>query len=263
MDTPYVMASNALDAERDRLQGIERALDPTTISLLSSLVTEGHHCLEVGAGGGSIARWMCEQIGSTGSVTAVDVDGRFLADLAAPVTVVIGDIDTVELSRYDVIHARAVFTHLPHRDAVLARLTDALKPGGWLFVEDAAWIYSPEQLAKASTDPEACEAMWTAILALLDKRGLDIARFPLRLPLSMKALGLVDVDATLTTHWGTGGSEDMLNSFTRTQQFLMPLAEQAGLLDPKLRSRIEALADNPDELALAPLMVSVRGKRPV
>jgi 2-polyprenyl-3-methyl-5-hydroxy-6-metoxy-1,4-benzoquinol methylase len=38
--------------------------------------------------------------------------------------------------RYDLIHARLVLSHLPQRRDVLARLVQALRPGGWLVVED-------------------------------------------------------------------------------------------------------------------------------
>ncbi|HZM84459.1 MAG TPA: class I SAM-dependent methyltransferase [Candidatus Limnocylindrales bacterium] len=40
------------------------------------------------------------------------------------------------IAAFDVIHARAVLTHLPERDEVLARLVAALRPGGWLLIED-------------------------------------------------------------------------------------------------------------------------------
>ena len=34
--------------------------------------------LEIGAGGGSIARWLAERVGPTGSVLATDIDPRFI-----------------------------------------------------------------------------------------------------------------------------------------------------------------------------------------
>jgi ubiquinone/menaquinone biosynthesis C-methylase UbiE len=37
-------------------------------------VREGSRCLEVGAGGGSIATWLCDQVGVTGYVAATDIN---------------------------------------------------------------------------------------------------------------------------------------------------------------------------------------------
>ena len=37
------------------------------------------------------------------------------------------------------MHARLVLEHLPERDRVLAKLAGAVRPGGWLLVEDFDW----------------------------------------------------------------------------------------------------------------------------
>jgi tRNA A58 N-methylase Trm61 len=50
-------------------------------------VTAGWRCLEVGAGGGSVARRLGERVGATGSVLALDLDTTYLADLPPHITV--------------------------------------------------------------------------------------------------------------------------------------------------------------------------------
>jgi SAM-dependent methyltransferase len=53
--------------------------------------------------------------------------------------------DTLGQSAFDLIHARLVLEHLRERDEVLQKLVRALRPGGWLVIEDmspiimAAW----------------------------------------------------------------------------------------------------------------------------
>ena len=42
------------------------------------------HCLEVGAGGGSIAHWLCQAVGPTGRVLATDIDPGLVAIDAPP-----------------------------------------------------------------------------------------------------------------------------------------------------------------------------------
>lgn len=107
--------------------------------LLERGLREGWHCLEVGAGGGSIAVWLSERVGAAGSVTATDIDTRFIDGLQFPnLQVLRHDItrDPLPAQSFNLVHSRMTLIHLPERDEVLKRLTGALKPGGWLVVEE-------------------------------------------------------------------------------------------------------------------------------
>ena len=114
--------------------------DPGSQAVLDALgIAAGWRCLEVGAGGGSLVQWMA---GRGATVTAIDIDTRFLEQLAG---------DTVELRRmdirtdelpqreFDLVHARLVLEHLTERRSILDRLAAALRPGGWLVIEDYDW----------------------------------------------------------------------------------------------------------------------------
>src|SRR5262249_14147487 len=60
---------NAWPQARRRLAFLEAAFDPGTIWYLERLgVGESWRCWEVGAGGGSIAAWLCRRVGDTGHV---------------------------------------------------------------------------------------------------------------------------------------------------------------------------------------------------
>lgn len=137
----YIAAEAEERSERERLGLLSLFLDPITIRRAGSLgIRAGWHCLEVGAGGGSVARWMAEQVGPAGRVVATDLDPRFLRDLKLPnVEVRRHDIlgDDLEAARYDLVHCRALLSHLPSPEAALARMVAALKPGGWLLAEEA------------------------------------------------------------------------------------------------------------------------------
>lgn len=132
---------NAMDHARERLSRLQDVYDPGTIRLLGALgVDSGWRCLEVGAGAGSIAVWMSEQVGPSGSVLATDIDPRFLDQLAAEranIEVRQHDVvnDELPVSAFDLIHTRMVLEHLPARDQALSRLVNALTPGGWLMIE--------------------------------------------------------------------------------------------------------------------------------
>jgi tRNA A58 N-methylase Trm61 len=73
---------NAWERGRARLATVEELLDPGSIRHLDALgVAPGWRCLEIGAGGGSIAQWLCGRVGPYGAVTGTDLDTRYLAAL--------------------------------------------------------------------------------------------------------------------------------------------------------------------------------------
>lgn len=45
-------------------------------------------------------------------------------------------VDDIGEAVFDLVHARAVLEHIPARQAALRRMVSALRPGGWLLVED-------------------------------------------------------------------------------------------------------------------------------
>ena len=120
-------------------------LDGFTFARLSTVGDlTGRRCLEVGAGGGSVARWLADQVGPTGHVLATDLNTRHLPTDAG-YAVLRHDLvaDPVPDGPWDVIHARMVLLHIPERDEILARLAAALAPGGALVVEDWATRVRP------------------------------------------------------------------------------------------------------------------------
>ena len=63
--------------ERVRLAGLEATLDPGTREHLTRLgAGPGKRCLEVGAGGGSVALWLAGQVAPGGTVVATDLENR-------------------------------------------------------------------------------------------------------------------------------------------------------------------------------------------
>ncbi len=59
------------DTERARLVAMASVCDPTTIRILDERgVSAGWRCLEVGAGGGSIAAWLADRVTGADSTSA-------------------------------------------------------------------------------------------------------------------------------------------------------------------------------------------------
>ncbi|MCA1843512.1 MAG: class I SAM-dependent methyltransferase [Actinobacteria bacterium] len=109
--------------ERRRLELLQRCLDPLTERSLDAIgVKPGWRCLELGGGGGSVTRMLCDRVGPTGRVTAVDLDTRFLDELDSEhLDVERRDVvaDGLPGFDYDLIHARYLLMHLPTRDQFL------------------------------------------------------------------------------------------------------------------------------------------------
>jgi SAM-dependent methyltransferase len=126
--------------ERARLDAMEALWDPGSQALLAELgVGDGWKCLEVGAGGGSLVRWMA---GRGARVTAIDIDTRFIEPFASDaIEVRRMDLRTDELpdAEFDLVHARLVLEHLTDRRQILDRLAAALRPDGWMVIEDYDW----------------------------------------------------------------------------------------------------------------------------
>jgi SAM-dependent methyltransferase len=140
----YVLAARGREAhEIERLELLQRIFDPTAHRRLD-LVRPGWRCLEVAAGRGSIARFLSDRVGPTGSVVATDIDIGSLSELDLPNgTIIRHDILNDPLTAlggpasFDLVHARFLLQHLfDHQDLAIARMVQLLKPGGWLVIED-------------------------------------------------------------------------------------------------------------------------------
>jgi 2-polyprenyl-3-methyl-5-hydroxy-6-metoxy-1,4-benzoquinol methylase len=135
-----ILSPTADTFERERLSLLEQAVDPLSQRRLAALgLQPGWRCLEVGAGHGSIVRWLGAQVGSQGRVVATDINLRFLTELALPnVEVRQHDIrtDPLEPGTYDLAHCRSVLIHMPDPQLVVQRLVEAVRIGGWLLIEE-------------------------------------------------------------------------------------------------------------------------------
>jgi protein-L-isoaspartate O-methyltransferase len=193
--TPYAFDNDEPTAA-DMLGALGATLDQfSTARLLEAGVAPGMRVLEVGAGAGTIAVWLADQVGETGSVLATDLKPQHVP--AHPnLTTIQHNVVTEPLPEgpFDVIHVRAVLQHLPQRREVLAKLADALAPGGVLVVEEleAGWARS----VLATPDPRAYEVFAEyekALTQVLVAFGNDQTWNRMK-HAAMLELGLEDVD---------------------------------------------------------------------
>jgi SAM-dependent methyltransferase len=184
-------------------------LDGFTFERLSSVGDlAGKRCLEVGAGGGSVARWLAERAGPNGDVLATDLNVRHLP-VGAGFRVRRHDLVTepVPDGPWDLIHARLVLLHIPQREEILARLAAALAPGGALVIEDWATEFGNLTLAAPDAETAAVIEHYRDALVnrVLPRRGND-PTWAARVHQTMVDLGLVDVDTAIEAASWPGGS---------------------------------------------------------
>ncbi len=131
---------NSWDKASRRLSLLEQYLDPMTKRRMTALgIHHGMTCLDVAAGGGSVAVWPCEQVGPTGRVVATDINIQLLQDTNRPNFEAIEHditVDNPPESGFDFVHSRWLLHHLSKPELAIRRMIDALRPGGWLLLEE-------------------------------------------------------------------------------------------------------------------------------
>jgi SAM-dependent methyltransferase len=252
--------------ERERLAGIESLFDPITIRQLEQLgVGPGWRCLEVGAGGGSIAAWLCERVGLGGRVVATDVNTRYLVELRHP-SLEVRRHDVVsegfEPEWFDLVHARMVLEHLPGREEALRHLIAALKPGGWLVVEDLDMQLGAESPSAGVQPAEAAGIFGRvarAFFRFFDESGLDPA-FARELPGLLRSNGIEDADASIAARLIRGASP-RTEFFRLSLESLRGVMEERGFLTPSEADQALALLDDPGFAVMSPALVTAWGRR--
>jgi SAM-dependent methyltransferase len=112
--------------------------------------------------------------------------------------------DDLETARYDLVHCRMLLQHLADPQRPLERMTAALRPGGWLLIEESDWdsygAADPVHPAAAEFDRRSR----TIFDHLKARRALD-PYFGRRVPELVERLGLADVGHEGTT-WVSRGA---------------------------------------------------------
>lgn len=239
------------ELETRRLGAVERAFDPASrLLLLRTGVQPGWRCWEVGAGSGSIARWLAGVIGPEGRVLATDLDDqRFDA----------GDTDVAFLrhdvtagpppdQHFDLVHARFLLEHLPDPRAVIDRLLDSLRPGGAIVLEDSAGLevdVSPAVPAFGRITG-AWEAAGRAV-------GWD-ASYGLRLMSDLRAAGVTGLQGQLYRQMAAGG-EDWTHLCFGLERLRAELVER-GVTPAELQGALGSLADSRSLITGPPVIVA-------
>lgn len=261
MGKEYVF-DTATDLGRQQVTFLEELLDGPTTTFLDEIgVQPGWRCLDVGAGGGSITRWLADRTGPTGGVVAVDLETDHLPEHPG-VEVYRHDInDGLPVDGpFDLIHARLVLMHLSRREVILKTFVDALAPGGWLVLMDG----SGRQLRVLSAPSDEDASLFDRVMNIGMHhvvRGAGVSwEWAHDLDGHMSRAGLVDVHSmeySRTTNGGTTGCLLNRNYILQLESGL----RGAGVTEDEL-ARYRSLMRDPRFRAWLFQFVFTRGRMP-
>jgi SAM-dependent methyltransferase len=183
-----------------------------------------------------VPRGLAERVGASGRVLATDIDVSWIEPEAGGVLEVRRhDVirDPPPPEAFDLVHARLVLVHLEDRAAALQVMIAALRPGGWLVLEDA--------------DP-----------ALQAERGADLA-YGRTLPRLLRESELRDVSAEAYFPIASGACSTLEAATVRHVRDQLLAAELAT--PEEIETHLANLARGDLDLMLAP-MITAWGRKP-
>jgi ubiquinone/menaquinone biosynthesis C-methylase UbiE len=263
----YVFDNAALEAVQ-RFESLEALYDSRTIRFLTATgVDSGWRCLEVGAGGGSIAAWLSDRVGTNGHVLVTDIDPSHLAALTASgrpnLEIELHDVgvDPLPEATFDLIHARLVLIHVPQRVAALSRLVGALKSDGWIVIEDYAQQFIDRSFP--ASDPERYKVVATMLAAMeqvMISHGMD-PTWGSSLYRRFSGLGLIEIG--LEGHFAAwAGGSPGAQLFQANFEQVRAEAVDAGLVTDAEVDRAVAELRAHDFAFSSPAMMTAWGRKP-
>ena len=268
-DPGYLLAGRGREeVEDERLTLLEQIFDPTS-RRRRNLVKPGWRCLEVGAGRGSMAVWLAQQVGKSGQVVATDIDVSYLERLHVPNleirrhNIVDDPLEVLGPSSFDLVCSLIMMFWLAcKQQAAIRRMVECLRPGGWLVDEDGDWgtiaPVDPSHPHYASYHDAWRDGEWWAL------RGYDPV-FGRKLPALFERCGLKNIRHEASAEVMRGGS--VWSSWWRQSLEGIRASEHAeGSLTKAREREYEALTAplaDPSFWFLNVLLHACWGQRPV
>lgn len=253
---------NAAPQAAARLLALSTVFDPGTIRHLEVRgVGQGWRCLEIGGGLGTITRWLSDCVGPGGRVLTTDIDTRLLELLQLPnVEVRRHDIvaDPLPEAAFDLAYTRLVLEHVSDPDRALARIVGAVKPGGWVVIEDF-------EILPASADPQdgfserisKTASVMRHVTAAAGAR-MQFGRSLLR---RLRAAGLESTDAEGRAFIWPGGSTGATLNRLNYEQLRDAILATGKITEEEFAIDLARLDDCDFEIR-SPILWSAWGRRP-
>lgn len=195
-DEGYLLDNQQMEAGQ-RFDALSLLFDSWTFGHLDAVgLAPDWRVWEVGAGGPSVPTGLADRVSPGGRVLATDIDTRWL-DESSGVEVRRHDVGAAPSPEgaFDLVHARLLLAHVQDRAHALASMLAALRPRGWLVLEEADPALQPlvclEEMGRAQ---QLANSLKYGFRQLLAQRGVDLS-LGRKLPRLMREAGLADVSA--------------------------------------------------------------------
>ena len=168
--------------------------------------------------------------------------------------------DPLEPGRYDLVNCRALLLHLADPLQAVRTMAAAVRPGGWLLIEDADYV----SLAAANPDhPRAARFHQTAgkLLPFFAASGTLDPFLGRRLPSLVTAAGLAETgsEAIACHRQGGSGEAELLR---RSLERMSPMALSHGAAAQEELDAVSAATADPSFSFLDALNVAAWGRVP-
>jgi SAM-dependent methyltransferase len=194
---------------------------------------------------------------------ATDIDTRFLDELTfAQLEIPKHNIATeaLESAAFDLVHTRNVLMHLPERQEVIKKMANAVKPGGWLLVEEPDFVTE----AVDSSSPPSWQCLHAKVMqeiyTLWKARGIDFGVGARSFGL-LRSLGFQSLRMEGRTQMIQGSSPEA-GMFKLSFEQLRDVVLSTGWITRREFDDFLALYDNPSFAWRADLRLSTWGRRP-
>lgn len=255
----YVFADE--DA-RQRLVALSALFDPVTFRHMEALgIDRGWRCWEVGAGGPTVANWLARRVGTSRHVLATDIITSWVDSHLDPLVEVQRHdvtLDDVPIGGFDLVHARLVLSHLPARVEAIKRMVAALRPGGWLLVEDYDQVQPLVCIDAYRPEHHRANKVHAGVRALLAEHGIDL-EFARSLPRVFREVGLHEVgaDAFFAVTAPAGNMLGLVN----VRHMRDALIARQFATEDEVDGHLRAMADGTVTIGTLPL-ISAWGQHP-
>jgi len=256
----YLLDNQQVEAGQ-RFAALSVLFNPTTFRHAQALgLAQGWRVWEVGAGSPSVPAYLAAQVGPEGHVLATDIDTSWLGSGDTGYEVRRHDVgsEPPPAGLFDLVHARLVLVHVAQREQALAAMVAAVRPGGWLLLEDADPALQP-LVCPDEFGPEQALAnkVKHGFRTLLAGRGVDLA-YGRTLPRLVREAGLSQVQSD--AYFPMGGPACNELERATVEQVRDALIEAGIATETELERHLLNVRSGRLDLATSP-MVSAWGRK--
>ncbi len=245
----------------ERFAALAELFDPSTFRHMDALgLSTGWRVWEVGAGGRSVPTWIAAR--TNAGTLATDIDTSWLDAEGADYEVLRHDIgtDPAPDGQFDLVHARLLLVHVPERNRALTTMIDAVRPGGWVLLEEADPGLQPLVCPDDDgEDQQLANKLKFAFRSLMSDRAVDLS-FGRTLPRLLRSAGMVDVHSD--AYFPIGGPACNELERATVEQIRERLIAGGLATEEEIERHLANVLSGRLDLATSP-MVSAWGRKPL